>query len=116
MWLRWMRREGPFTRVHVHCRPATPPAHHCPDLLGAAHAPHVGASVARGDGGLALEVLSVHPPVWRVADFLSPAESEWYVGRAKQRMGADLVGGGMGASGVISGDGEAAAGTPSPDG
>jgi hypothetical protein len=89
--------------------PATPPAHHCPDLLGAAHAPHVGASVARGDGGLALEVLSVHPPVWRVADFLSPAESEWYVGRAKRRMGADLVGGGMGASGIMSGDGEAAA-------
>ena len=89
--------------------PATtaPPAHHCPDLLGAAHAPRVGATVARGDGGglsLELEVLSVHPPVWRVAGFLSAAESDWYVGRAERRMS----GGGLGASGVLSGDGAAA--------
>ena len=47
----------------------------------------VGASMARGDGGLALEVLSVHPPVWRVADFLSAAESEWYVEEMKRNGG-----------------------------
>ena len=52
-------------------------AHRCPDLLSAAHAHTIGATAERGTGtpyALRLETLSVHPPVWRVASFLSAAE------------------------------------------
>lgn len=52
-------------------------ASQCPDLLSASHAQFVGQIQYRSSGSnMAMETLSLYPPIWRIKNFLTSSESE----------------------------------------
>ena len=78
-----------FTFILLSSNTTAVVAHLCPDLLSASHANAIGQLQTRtiDSETRTIETMSLHPPIWRVQNFLTEQESQWYINEMNKVQG-----------------------------